>query len=90
MMTSAVTSAISRKLQRKPAVDEERSAGARRPAGELNNDDVSSNVSNQQEATTQTSSCTCFMSDLCSLKFGTDISVVIWVYGIFRTLGYLV
>ncbi|KZV39840.1 hypothetical protein F511_15320 [Dorcoceras hygrometricum] len=35
--------------------DEERSAGARRPAGELNNDDVSSNVSNQQEATAQTS-----------------------------------
>ncbi|KZV33929.1 hypothetical protein F511_04154 [Dorcoceras hygrometricum] len=36
--------------------DEERSAGARRPAGELNNDDVSINVSNQQEATAQTSS----------------------------------
>ncbi|KZV41779.1 hypothetical protein F511_17148 [Dorcoceras hygrometricum] len=34
------------------AADEERSAGARRPAGELNNDDVS----NQQEATAQTSS----------------------------------
>ncbi|KZV37086.1 hypothetical protein F511_15032 [Dorcoceras hygrometricum] len=39
-----------------PVADEERSAGARRPAGELNNDDVSSNVSNQQEATAQTSS----------------------------------
>ncbi|KZV16317.1 hypothetical protein F511_10269 [Dorcoceras hygrometricum] len=38
------------------SVDEERSAGARRPAGKLNNDDVSSNVSNQQEATAQTSS----------------------------------
>ncbi|KZV30402.1 hypothetical protein F511_20678 [Dorcoceras hygrometricum] len=37
-------------------IDEERSADARRPAGELNNDDVSSNVSNQQEATAQTSS----------------------------------
>ncbi|KZV37401.1 hypothetical protein F511_01269 [Dorcoceras hygrometricum] len=35
---------------------EERSAGARRPAGELSNDDVSSNVSNQQEVTAQTSS----------------------------------
>ncbi|KZV39410.1 hypothetical protein F511_33645 [Dorcoceras hygrometricum] len=31
-------------------------AGARRPVGKLNNDDVSSNVSNQQEATAQTSS----------------------------------
>ncbi|KZV58089.1 hypothetical protein F511_31830 [Dorcoceras hygrometricum] len=36
--------------------DEERSAGARRPAGELRNDDISSNVSNQQEATVQTRS----------------------------------
>ncbi|KZV44905.1 hypothetical protein F511_27030 [Dorcoceras hygrometricum] len=39
------------------SADEERSAGARRPAGKLNNDDVSSNVSNQQEATAQTNSC---------------------------------
>ncbi|KZV16740.1 hypothetical protein F511_41951 [Dorcoceras hygrometricum] len=39
-----------------PLTDEEGSAGARRPAGELNNDDVSSNVSNQQKATAQTSS----------------------------------
>ncbi|KZV36415.1 hypothetical protein F511_22888 [Dorcoceras hygrometricum] len=37
-------------------LDEERSASARRPAGELSNGDVSSNVSNQQEATVQTSS----------------------------------
>ncbi|KZV40230.1 hypothetical protein F511_38736 [Dorcoceras hygrometricum] len=43
-------------LRRKKGRHEERSAGARRPAGELNNDDVSSNVSNQQEATAQTSS----------------------------------
>ncbi|KZV23451.1 fimbrin-1-like [Dorcoceras hygrometricum] len=38
------------------SADDERAAGARRQAGELSNDDVSSNVSNRQEATVQTSS----------------------------------
>ncbi|KZV44593.1 hypothetical protein F511_42299 [Dorcoceras hygrometricum] len=35
---------------------------------------------------------TCFTSDLCFVQVlcCTDISIVIWVYGIFRTLGYLV
>ncbi|KZV31951.1 hypothetical protein F511_41006 [Dorcoceras hygrometricum] len=42
--------------KKKQTGHEERSAGARRPAGELSNDDISDNVSNQQEATVQTSS----------------------------------
>ncbi|KZV56643.1 hypothetical protein F511_02142 [Dorcoceras hygrometricum] len=35
------------------SADEERSAGARRPAGELSDDEVSSDISNQQRATVQ-------------------------------------
>ncbi|KZV44017.1 hypothetical protein F511_26629 [Dorcoceras hygrometricum] len=70
-------------------IDKERSAGARRPAGELSNDDISSNVNNQQEATAQTSSWYWKLVYLIQTPLALIFTIVIWVYEIFRISGLL-